>query len=125
MSMLLIKAFTALFILALASLLAAKRSTAAMRHLVCVCALAGSLILPLAALFPEKVTAIRLPAFAAISSSQGVTRAGQLAGGAYTAGPLGFGLHHSAASPRDRPLARRAIGPLRHFHQGGRVPRRR
>lgn len=75
MPMLLIKV-TALFILALASLLAAKRSTAAMRHLVCVCALAGSLILPLAALFPEKVTAIRLPAFTAISSSRAAARAG-------------------------------------------------
>jgi TonB family protein len=74
MPMLLTKV-TALFIVALVTLLAAKRSTAAMRHLLCVCALAGSLILPFATLIPEKVIAIRLPAIAAISSSQAVARA--------------------------------------------------
>jgi TonB family protein len=74
MPMLLVKV-TALFILALVTLLAAKRSTAAMRHLLCVCALAGSLILPFAALIPARVIAIRLPVIAAISSSQAVARA--------------------------------------------------
>jgi TonB family protein len=74
MPMLLIKV-TALFITALVTLLAAKRSTAAMRHLLCVCALAGSLILPLATLIPARVIAIRLPVIAAISSSQAVARA--------------------------------------------------
>jgi TonB family protein len=74
MPMLLIKV-TALFITALLTLLAAKRSTAAMRHLLCVCTLAGSLILPFAALIPPRVIAIRLPVIAAISSSQAVVRA--------------------------------------------------
>jgi|SRR5579863_5335772 len=74
MPMLLLKV-TALFVVALVMLLAAKRSTAAMRHLLCVCALAGSLILPFATLIPARVTAIRLPVIAAISSSQAVARA--------------------------------------------------
>lgn len=74
MPMLLVKV-TALFILALVTLLAAKRSTAAMRHLLCVCALAGSLILPFAMLIPARIVAIRLPVIAAISSSQAVARA--------------------------------------------------
>ena len=66
---------TALFILALLTLLTAKRSAPAMRHLLCVCALAGSLVLPFAALIPARVIAIRLPVLAAISSSQAVARA--------------------------------------------------
>ena len=52
---------TLLFLVALTALFAAKRSTAAMRHLLCVCALAGSLILPVITLFPTRVIAIRLP----------------------------------------------------------------
>jgi TonB family protein len=74
MPMLLVKV-TALFILALASLPVAKRSTAAMRHLLCVCALAGSLILPFAMLIPARIVAIRLPVIAVIASSQAVARA--------------------------------------------------
>jgi TonB family protein len=66
---------TALFIVALLTLPVAKRSTAAMRHLLCVCALAGSLILPFATLIPAKGIAIRLPVIAAISSSQALARA--------------------------------------------------
>jgi TonB family protein len=74
MPMLLTKV-TALFIVALVTLPVGKRSTAAMRHLLCVCALAGSLILPFATLIPARVIAIRLPVIAAISSSQAVARA--------------------------------------------------
>jgi len=67
---------TILFIAALITLLAAKRSTAAIRHLLCVCALAGSLILPpVATLFPARVIPIRLPAIDAVASSQAVARA--------------------------------------------------
>jgi TonB family protein len=74
MTMLLAKV-TALFIVALVTLPIGKRSTAAMRHLLCVCALAGSLVLPLATLIPARVIAIRLPVMAVISSSQAVARA--------------------------------------------------
>jgi TonB family protein len=75
MPMLLVKV-TVLFIVALLTLPVGKRSTAAMRHLLCVCALAGSLILPFATLIPTRVIAIRLPViFTAISSSQAVARA--------------------------------------------------
>jgi TonB family protein len=74
MPMLLAKV-TALFIVALATLPVGKRSTAAMRHMLCVCALAGSLILPFATLIPAKGIAIRMPVIAAISSSQAVARA--------------------------------------------------
>jgi TonB family protein len=72
---LLLTKVTLLFIAALITLFAAKRSTAAMRHLLCVCALAGSLILPLAALLPARVIAIRLPAIDAVAASQVVARA--------------------------------------------------
>jgi TonB family protein len=66
---------TLVFLAALVTLLAAKRSTAAMRHLLCVCALAGSLILPIAMLAPARVVAIRLPAIDAVASSQAVALA--------------------------------------------------
>jgi TonB family protein len=66
---------TLLFIGGLLTLLAAKRSTAAMRHLLCVCALAGSLILPVTSLFPYRVITIRLPAIETVVSSQAVARA--------------------------------------------------
>jgi TonB family protein len=74
MPMLLAKV-TLLFLAALITLLAAKRATAAMRHMLCVCALAGSLLLPLATLFPARVIAIRLPAIDAVATSQAVARA--------------------------------------------------
>jgi len=65
---------TLLFIAALIALLAAKRSTAAARHLLCVCAMAGSLILPVTMLFPARVITVRLPAIVAVASSQVVAR---------------------------------------------------
>jgi TonB family protein len=70
----LIAKVTLLFLAALVALFAAKRSTAAMRHLLCVCALGGSLMLPVAALFPARVISIRLPAIAAVATSQAVAR---------------------------------------------------
>jgi TonB family protein len=73
--MLLLTKVTVLFIAGLLALLAARRSTAAMRHLLCVCALAGSLILPLALLVPARVITIRLPAIDAVASSPALTRA--------------------------------------------------
>jgi TonB family protein len=73
--MLLLTKVTVLFIAALLALRAARRSTAAMRHLLCVCALAGSLILPLALLVPARVITIRLPAIDAVASSPALTRA--------------------------------------------------
>lgn len=66
---------TLLFLAALIALVAAKRSTAATRHLLCVCALGGSLILPVATLFPARVITVRLPAIDAVVSSQAVARA--------------------------------------------------
>ncbi len=71
----LIAKVTLLFLTAWILLIAVKRSTAAMRHLLCVCALAGSLILPLAALFPARVIAIRLPVIYTSAASHAVTRA--------------------------------------------------
>jgi TonB family protein len=60
-----------LFLAALVALVAMRRSTAALRHLVCVCAAAGSLILPLTALLPARVLAIPLPVIkgAAVSAT--------------------------------------------------------
>jgi TonB family protein len=66
---------TLLFIAALTALLATKRSTAATRHLLCVCALGGSLILPIATLFPARIITVRLPAIDAVVSSNAVARA--------------------------------------------------
>jgi TonB family protein len=71
----LIAKVTLLLLSALITLLAAKRATAAMRHLLCVCALAGSLVLPVTLLFPARVIAIRLPAIDAVAASQAVARA--------------------------------------------------
>jgi TonB family protein len=70
----LIAKVTLLFFTAWISLIAAKRSTAAMRHQVCVCALAGSLTLPFTALLPARVIAIRLPVIYTVAASQAVTR---------------------------------------------------
>src|SRR5580700_797564 len=72
---LLLTKVTLLFTAALITLLAVKRSTAAMRHLLCVCALAGSLVLPLATLIPSRPIAIRLPVIGAVAASQTVARA--------------------------------------------------
>jgi TonB family protein len=66
---------TLLFIAVLIALFASKRATAAMRHLLCVCALAGSLLLPITALFPARLIAIRLPAIDAVAASHTVARA--------------------------------------------------
>jgi TonB family protein len=74
--LILLARITALFAVSLITLLAAKRSTAATRHLLCVCALAGSLILPVAALFPATVIALRLPAIDAVAASPAIARAG-------------------------------------------------
>jgi TonB family protein len=72
---LLIAKITLLFLGTLITLFLPTRSTAAMRHLVCVCALAGSLILPLAALLPARVVAIHLPVIDAVAASSAVARA--------------------------------------------------
>lgn len=66
---------TILFIAALIAFFAARRTTAAIRHLICVCALAGSLVLPVALLVPARVITIPLPAISAVASSQAVARA--------------------------------------------------
>lgn len=69
---------TLLFAAALISLFASGRATAAMRHLLCVCALAGSLILPvIAALVPARVIVLHLPAFDTVATSD---RVAQVAG---------------------------------------------
>src|ERR1700691_4956448 len=70
----LIAKVTLLFLAALITLLAAKPATAAMRHLLCVCALAGSLVLPVTLLFPARVLPTRLPAIAAVAASPAMGR---------------------------------------------------
>ncbi len=66
---------TLLFLAGLFALLAARRATAGMRHLLCVCTLAGSLILPLAVLLPTKTIAFRLTSInAAVARSQAIGR---------------------------------------------------
>lgn len=70
--LLILAKITLLFAAALALLYFLKRATAAMRHLLCVCALAGSLLIPLTSLIPAPVStafAIRLPAIDATSHS--------------------------------------------------------
>jgi TonB family protein len=68
MTVLLLKV-TVLFSAGLIALLLTRRSTAAMRHLLCFCALAGSLVLPLAALLPSKAVTFRLAAVDSIARS--------------------------------------------------------
>jgi TonB family protein len=74
MPILLIK-ITVLFIAALAILPAMKHATPALRHLLCVCALAGSLLLPAAVLIPARVLMIPLPTAGIVITSQAVARA--------------------------------------------------
>jgi bla regulator protein BlaR1 len=90
MPMLLAK-ITLLFLAALITLLAVRRSTAALRHLLCVCALAGSLVLPVTALFPAHVIAIRLPAITAVAASQAMARAQSWSPSAAILGLWAFG----------------------------------
>ncbi len=69
---------TLFFTAALILLHFSKRVTAAMRHLLCVCALAGSLLIPLGALVPSGAAAafaIRLPAIDASPVAHAVSRA--------------------------------------------------
>lgn len=69
---------TVLFALALAALRIAKRSPAAMQHLNCVCALAGSLLIPLSFFIPSRAVsafAIRLPAIAATAAGRTISHA--------------------------------------------------
>src|SRR6185312_15867862 len=60
MPLLLVKV-TLLFLGATAAVAALRKSTAALRHLACACALAGSLLLPVTLLFPGRMIAIPLP----------------------------------------------------------------
>jgi len=66
---------TLLFLAGMIALLTTRRATAGMRHLLCVCTLAGSLILPLALLLPTKTIAFRLTSInAAVARSQAIGR---------------------------------------------------
>src|SRR5258708_4314041 len=70
---------TLLFLAGLIALLTTRRATAGMRHLLCVCTLAGSLILPLAlllpTLLPTMTIAFRLTSInAAVARSQAIGR---------------------------------------------------
>lgn len=65
---------TLLFLAATAAIVVMRKATAALRHLVCACALAGSLLLPLSTLFPERMVTIPLPV-----AIQAVARAGNIA----------------------------------------------
>src|SRR5580658_7609256 len=74
MTALLIKV-TLLYLAGLIALMTARRSTAAMRHLLCVCTMAGSLILPLAALLPTRALTFRFASInAAVAGSRAITR---------------------------------------------------
>lgn len=69
---------TLFFAAALGLLCFSKRATAAMHHLFCACALAGSLLIPFTALIPSRVSAafaIRLPAIDATATGHAVARA--------------------------------------------------
>src|SRR5947209_10036020 len=65
---------TLLFLAGLAAVLATKRSTAAMRHLICACALAGSLLLPFTALLPSRAVPMRLQAIDATTVTHAAAR---------------------------------------------------
>ncbi len=117
----LIAKVTLLFLAALITLLAAKRATAAMRHLLCVCALAGSLILPLAALFPARVITIRLTVIDAVMQPPKRWR-GRKAGlppSVLILAGWAFGCLMLDPSSGNRSLAGSAAGPRRHSHQAG------
>lgn len=66
---------TGLFALALVSLSLLRRSSAAMRHVVCLCALIGALFLPLTLLAPPEVNAFRIGPSTVFSASRTVTHA--------------------------------------------------
>src|SRR5487761_1979191 len=53
---------TVLLLAGLVALLATRRSSAANRHLLCICALGGSMLLPLGALVPAKPISFRTQA---------------------------------------------------------------
>ncbi|HEX4136956.1 MAG TPA: M56 family metallopeptidase [Bryobacteraceae bacterium] len=72
--MLLLAKVTLLFLVTLSALLASKRSAASIRHLLCFCALTGSLLLPITNLFPTHVIAVRVPLIDTIAVSSGVTQ---------------------------------------------------
>ena len=67
---------TLLLAAGLIALLTTRRATAGMRHLLCVCTLAGSLILPVAALLPTKTITVRLTSIngARVARSQAIGR---------------------------------------------------
>jgi TonB family protein len=76
MPILLLIQITLLFAATLLALQLTKRSTAALRHLICLSAFAGSLLLPLAALLPARAIAIRLPAIQIATASFTAAAAG-------------------------------------------------
>lgn len=68
---------TVFFAAAFGLLYFSRRATAAMRHLLCVCALAGSMLIPLTALIPSRVSsafAIRLPAIDVTATGHAMAR---------------------------------------------------
>jgi TonB family protein len=73
MTVLLLKV-TLLFAVALAVQPLLRRSSAAIRHLVCACALAGALILPLTLLTPPKASAFRIDASTVAATSRSMPR---------------------------------------------------
>ncbi len=67
---------TVLFLAGLMALLATRKSTAAMRHTLCVCTLAGSLLLPLTSLIHANAIAVRLaPIGIVVAGSRAIRRA--------------------------------------------------
>ena len=76
MLLLVIKA-SALFLAGLIALAATRRTTASLRHLLCVCTLTGSLLLPATALLPSRAAALRIGAIdAAVAGSDAMLRSG-------------------------------------------------
>ncbi len=106
---------TLLFLAGLIALLITRRATAGMRHLLCVCTLAGSLILPLALLLPAKTIAFRLTSInAAVARSQAIGRSSLWPSPNVLLAVVGDRHGAVAAAARDRLLAhppRDSLGP--------------
>lgn len=109
---------TVLFAAAAIVLIAAKRTTAALRHLICVCALAGSLVMPLTMLIPARMAtafAVRLPVITAAAASGAAARAAHWSTWALAVWAIGCGvalMRLAAGHWRVRQIVRSAI-PIR------------
>jgi TonB family protein len=79
MMLLILVRVTALFLAATVAVTAMRKASAALRHFVCICALAGSLLMPATALLPARMIAIHLPV--TIQAAAAATNTAPVAGG--------------------------------------------